>query len=531
MKDFYLDVYSIPSIDYFNKINKGYPFSIEENKLLFQEVYESLSGLENNYDKNSDDRKVLNIIKLNLIVNISNFIRLSRVKDDLIEYNTIFSSEEEFKRKSGPRILGGSYISDFFDENKIPKIDVFLRGFFYNKRKELLKKVFFTLSSLFKKDYVAVYNGNSWTKKHLENTNQNTLRVFNSFFWPLNLDPSITEYTDNKNKVGENLSNNIFKTIKEGFFKEIDNETLRRLKKLIDEIIYKVYFDYINCKKYVKNKKIPFKELHTGTCGAYSTRIIVQILKDKGVKIHSYLHTGGIGYMNYQFDRRIYIEYEIPDYLYIFNKNDIPILKNAIAKIRDDLNLEFKVMSLNNKKKIQNISNDKLSKSNKIINITYIDPKFNGGIQPFGMADDVEEIIFQNDLFSFLEKDYNLQFKCHPKGSKKNFNILKEKFPNIKIFENKSMDEIINEDTDIFIFRMIDSTAFNEVLFSNKPAIIIGNSQIELLTEEAKDLIKNRVSFVDYKYENNLLLIDKKQLNAALNKEYIMDFDFANRFQ
>ena len=142
-------------------------------------------------------------------------------------------------------------------------------------------------------------------------------------------------------------------------------------------------------------------------------------------------------------------------------------------------------------------------------------------------------ITFEYNLFKTLYKlgDFKIKVKTHPKGVRRNDLLLKKKFKDIEIIDDKSMNEVIDSKVDIFINRMVDSTAFNEIVKSDKPMILINDTGTEKLTKEAKESLKNRVAFVDCHYENGLAVINEEQLEEALNREYTMDFEFANRFQ
>jgi hypothetical protein len=170
---------------------------------------------------------------------------------------------------------------------------------------------------------------------------------------------------------------------------------------------------------------------------------------------------------------------------------------------------------------------------NNIRTIFYTSLSFSGQMRYFGVADDLMHVSFEYNLFKTLYKlgDFKIKVKTHPKGVRRNDLLLKKKFKDIEIIDDKSMNEVIDSKVDIFINRMVDSTAFNEIVKSDKPMILINDTGTEKLTKEAKESLKNRVAFVDCHYENGLAVINEEQLEEALNREYTMDFEFANRFQ
>jgi len=519
MEKYFLDIYSLPEINYQEKIGIGFPLELEEFNCIVEELYRLFTS----YDSDKEMLKVIRIAKATLIGNISNFIRLSivnrRLKD---KFEIRYTTKEEFNTLAGERNMGQGYIADFFAKNSMPMIQPFLKGYWYDKKKEYIKKL---LSTFPEKNNVVIFNGNKWVEDYLKEQGINYTKLYNTFFWKMSEDPNIVKKTKETQKV-----NNIIEdlhTLLSKKFEIVNKIEEEKLFKILQKILKQTYTDYINCKNYIETKNVFFNEIYSGTCGSYFTRIVFEVLKEKGVKTNAFMHSGAISHINYTFDPRLYIEYEIPDNFFLFNSNDIPIIQKRL----DTYNLSTKLNSMNIKvKKID--SEFRSFDAKNIKNIIYMATTTPGGFQFFGVDDDMRKVCYENRLFEFLEKSgYKVLYKTHPKGVRQNYNLLKAKFKNLKIVENKTVDEVINDDNDIFIFKMVDSTAFNEVMSTDKPAIVISENQEELLSSEAKESLKNRVSFVDCHYENGLAVINENQLKEALNRKYTMDFEFANRFQ
>jgi hypothetical protein len=247
---------------------------------------------------------------------------------------------------------------------------------------------------------------------------------------------------------------------------------------------------------------------------------------------NSYMHSGSLTHINYKFDPRTFIEYGIPDNFYVFNKKDEIKLKEVLNK--EKLNVNIKIMKRPDiTQKNKEASDNIITKEFK--NIVYISPAYSGHMRYFGCADDLMSVSFEYHLFNNLYQindNLHLNIKTHPKGLKRNDQLFQKFFSKIKILDSGLVSDLINsDDVDLFIMRMIDSTSFNEIVASNKPLILINDGNTEILTEEAKDLLKNRISIVECHYENGLARIDKNELKLALEKEYIMDDLFKQRFQ
>lgn len=518
MKDYFMDIYSLPKIDYQEEISQGFPLGVKEFNSIVEKLYFILSTL----DLDKDLLRIINISKSSLIGNLSNFLRLCIVSEKLENnFNIKYTYKNNFNVLAGKRNLGEGYISDFFEENTIPLIQPFLKGYFYNKRNEYIKKI---LSNFPIKTDAVIFNANKWVEDYLQEKKINYTKLYNTFFWKMSEDPNVNNrYNDSKELI--DLIILLSKIIINEFDIKKSNKK-NKLRKIIEIILSKTYTDYKNCQKYLSNKKINFSKIYSGTCGSYLTRIVFEVLKQKGIETNAFMHSGAISHMNYPFDPRIYIEYEIPDNFYLFNNNDLPVIQKRL----DSFNLRTKLISMN-------IKGNKIVKETKKVNtkgcknIIYIATTTPGGFQFFGVDDDMRKVSYENKLFELLKKHgYKVKYKTHPKGVKQNYELLLNKFSNIEILENKTVNEIINEDA-IFIFKMVDSTAFNEIMKTDKAVIVVSENQEKLLSTEARITLKDRVSFVNFNYKNGLAQINEEELLYALECQYTINYNFVNRYQ
>jgi len=516
----YLDIYCLPEIDFHEKQGLGMPLGTLEFNSIVEKIFRGFENIEISIFQ----RRMLNLVKPFLITNLSNLIRLNLI-DEISKgkYSIVHTPKELFNEFAGPRNLGKGYIADYFNNESLPIIEPFLKGFFHNKNKERIKKMLFSIS---KKEKVVVYNENKWLITYLKKEGIKYTKLQNSYFWDNN-DPNTTKTYSSCSEVNElsaiiaNLIVNIFTIKKKLFHKRVEEVSLYFLRM--------AYTDYENCKNTLNKKNIFFNEIYSGTCGNYLTRIVHTILQERGVVTNGFMHSGAISHINYPFDPRVYIEYEIPNNFYVFNERDASIIGARIAKYNLDTNIKSMMTYLNLKTKE---ANKELIVKGKRKKIVYVSTSTPGGFQFFGVDDEIRKISYENRLFEILDKlDCSIKYKTHPKGVIQNYELLRRKFSNLVVIDKIKMDEMILGDDEIFIFKMIDSTAFNEVMRSNKPAIVVSEDQEMLLTKEARESLNGRVSFVDVTYKNGLAEINEKQLEYALNRDYNMDSEFISRFQ
>lgn len=520
---FYLDIYSLPSIDYQdNVINKGHPFSVEEYNIVVEKIY-SIFRIQIQEEQIESFKSILRVADRYVISNVANYLKYKVSIDRLKDFDLRYSDVNTFKKFAGSRNLTTDFLQNTID-NLNPFIDYWMRDFFYNNLKSKIKR-FLSKTKIYNRPF-AVYGSNPWMLNFLKENNLKYNVLYDEYFWDNNTDPKNTDIFEFNNFELNNLSDSIIKKIIYEF-QIIDIEQKNYIEYIVKRIFYKVNIDLKNTIQSLQNKKIKYKTIYTGTAGNYKTRIILESLKKFGINTGSFMHSGSISHVEYNFDSRVYIEYSIPNQFFVFNQNDIQFLQKTKEKYK--LDIDFIPM----KTKKYTYENKEIFKTKSIKNIVYTSVAFSGQMRFFGVPDDLMHISFEYNLFRILTKlgDYNIKIKTHPKGVRRNDKLLLKYFKNIEIIDDKNMTEVINTDVDIFINKMIDSTAFNEIVQSNKPMILINDTGTEKLTDEAKEALKNRVAFVDCHYENGLAIINEEQLKEALNREYVMDFEFANRFQ
>lgn len=527
MKNFYLDIYSLPSFDYQDEVLKaGHPFSIEEFNAITENLYRDIRDFEKNY--NDDFLSVLKIAEKFLIMNLTSYIQLTQTLKRLDGFSIKSIDKDSYVSLIGKRAYGATYFYDFMD-GKVPFLDYWLRGLYYSKFREFAKTMHTVIFE--PKTDVVVYRRNHYVENSLKLHKIDYSIVADQFFWKNSQMPDKTDYFVFNNEKLNFFTNELKfllfdSSCKKYMFTKDEEKTFADI---INRIIYKVYYDYMHCLKHLEKKKISFKEIHSSTSGFYKTRVVFEVMKKFGIKTYSYMHSGSLTHIDYKFDPRAFIEYSIADGFYVFNKNDISKLQKVASK--EKIDLDVRVMKSNMHSGLKD--NIEIQKKNSFKKITYISPVFSGYMRYFGCADDLMSVSFEYNLFKLLQKigDYEINIKTHPKGLKRNNDLITKLYPSVKILNEGLVSDLVNGDTDIFIMRMVDSTSFNEIVASQKPLILINDGNTELLTEEAQKFLKNRVAVVECYYENGLAKINDEELQNALQREYIMDFEFSKRFQ
>ncbi|WP_131826111.1 hypothetical protein [Salinivibrio sp. ML198] len=525
MTDFYLDIYSLPSIDYQEKCQQGLCFSEDDFKKIVEDLYCFLSI----YDDDQTVGTVIRISKKILIINIANFIKMIKIKKDILSkgLSIRYLDKVSFVERAGGNGLAGSYIADFFEENTLPLIKPYKEDL-VNPLKDNLKRFasnlkLFTGSAL--GDRVVVFNGNPWLYDYLEKEGVKYTKVHQSLFFPCKKnDKENTLCSDDKIiRAIEIFIRNVC-----SHFSIEDKKEENTLRKIVYSIMSKAERDFNESLKYLDKKKLNFKEVYSGTCGNYFTRVIFEVLKRKGIKTNATMHSGAIRHLDYPFDPRLFIEYEIPDNFYVFNKIDADFLNKKYSnRLKENFFKPMREIETEN-----SCGRHYIVDAKKIRKVIYVGTCSPGGIQFYGVDDDLRKISYENTLLEKLVKDgYEVIFKVHPKGAKYNRELIEKKYPTVSFVYDTPIEDLASKEDSIFIFKMIDSTAFNQVLSTDSPAIVVSENQRQLLSIEAADILKNRVSFVDCFYENGLAKIDVQQLDFSLNKKYISDGVFSKKFQ
>lgn len=522
---FYLDIYCSPDISYQSSINQGDPVDCDDVDGFIEKVFDFLyfDYIKNQNDEISDVLKITcPFIISNLIALYSNILADARLKKSGLD--VVYTDKNIIDSKIGKRCLSPYYLPDLYSDGKeVPFVDFYLSEI-YNKKdyKYFLKKIFIFFS---KKEQVVVLNRNKWLIEFLNNSNiKYSIIDFEYFFNEIKAD-DIVKFDDPRlNSFIDNISKNISQITSA----EIDKDKFYNLLvAILRKIVYKGYIDYKNCKNAMKSKKIYFNKIFTGTMGNYKSRVIFSVLKNFGVETNSCMHSGSISHIDYKFDPRLYIEYLIPNNFYIFNKFDIETIHKRVDKY--GLNIQFKC--LKTKKSIGCSSNKEhvVVEGKNIKKIGILSSNLWVNRRAIFNPSDLQYFEFKYKLLKLIGEDYEVCIKSHPKGALRPKDKVLSLFNNVSYVDECPMDKFL-ESVDCVITPFADSTSFNEVVSSNTPLILINLCKAGL-TSEAKETLKNRVAFVDCSFENGLAIINKDQFTEAFNRKYIMDFEFANRFQ
>ena len=508
MTNNYPHINTLKSIDDFKKFAKKFNKCDYDN--IFIQTYSQLNTV-------TPEKKILNSIFRVclpiLALNVSNIIFTHKFYPK--NFKLIKFKNEDFSL--GKRSLGGNYLIEFY-KNQNPIIDPFIKGLFYPNLKESLKHVF----SLFFSRKNIVFSQNDWLMHYLKKEKIPFVKVSQDYFWDSKNNPNI-----NISKINSENYKCLFISIIEALknSKQLSDTEIESIKTVVDTILNFTYRDFINCNIHLKKKKKLPKKIFVGTSGGYLTRIVLENLKLLGTDTYATLHSGTIAIFDYKFDQRKFIEFMIPKNFIVSSKEEMKILKKKYG-IKNLPN----IISINtNKNEIQRTSpKAKILSAKKIKKIIYVSPNFSGH-ERYGVLNEFKRVLFEYALLKYLCKaGYDVTYKVHPKGIKFDNSIFDIK--ELK-FSSSPIKELTNTNS-IFIFNLIDSTAFNEVSGSNCPSIVISESQKQLLLEEPLKILEKRVGFVELLFnKNNEPKINTKQLIYCLNRDYIINDDFKNIYQ
>lgn len=502
-----------PHINSFKKIQDLNRFVSDFSNIDFDKVYSKTFQILTKINvKDNDLKSILNISLPILIINISNIIFSNK--------NYLVKKNFDLKNKidNGYRSLGGDYIPNFFKgETKV--IYPFIKGFFYPDKKEFLKNLLFFFSS--NKNNL-VFSHNQWLLNYLKEKNIKYTKVSQDYFWNKSENPNITSLIVNENQY-KILKNKILNELNKNF--DLTKKEFELLNNIVNELLNITTRDFFSCKKKISTyKKLP-NSIYVGTSGAYLTRIILENFNSLGVKTFATLHSGTIGIFNYKIDERKIIEYLIPKNFIVSGLKDLELLKNKYHKSQ----IPNLILSNDEIQKTKILDeSEKIIHGKKIKKVIYVSPNF-CGYERYGVLNEFKRIIFEYNLLKYLvDKNYEVIYKIHPKGIKFDTSIFD--FKGIK-FSKAPIKSLIDYDR-FFIFNLIDSTAFNEVISDKSPSIVISENQKKIIESQPLKILEERVHFVDLKFEkNNLPKINFEQLEKGLNRNYLINYKFKFLYQ
>jgi hypothetical protein len=258
-KNFYLDMYSLPSIDFQDKIlNQGHPVPIDEYNEIFEKIYRTLRKTEQIID-DEHHKSIIKISEKFVVINLATYLKFYITFFRLDNYNIKFTDKKIYHKLIGERAYGKNYLYDFLDENKVPFIDYWLRDFNRSKKREILKTIYNVVVK--HNSNVVIYRRNNWIENSLKSNGIKYSILPDQFFWKNSQMPDNTDYFDFSNKEVNNLINKLIENLNEnllGNYNLSDNAN-KDIINILSRIIYKIYFDYFNCFNNLKIKILNLK--------------------------------------------------------------------------------------------------------------------------------------------------------------------------------------------------------------------------------------------------------------------------------
>jgi hypothetical protein len=482
----YLDIVSLINSDFYKK-NQRLSWHISHAK--YNKLACDLLNLFKNLKLNKNDAKILNIVKSDIFISLSQY--LSHV------YDYVLLSKKNIKIIYSD--LSDVYVRPIWQKKVIDKIWLLDLEKKRDNRSEI-GNLYFLFTKHVPKSFFkfVIVSQNNLSLEFKKSIPCKYLQIHPQYYFPMN-------FKKNKfsKKLSKKISKEIFLMINKSYF-NLNLDHKKSINVIIETYLSRVINDiqvYDDCFKKTKN-------IITGTGHNYYAKLVSYLAKKSGSKIWRFNHGGERCF----FDDEFFWESEIlnTDIYVTYGLKWGDYLKQKIKKY--EKNIEIKTIGSKYHKKIFDMHFKKKTKNLK--KVLYVPNSFVLEGRQFPNSKIIDPVLYdwQKYLLETLKKlKFDVIYKLHPKGFCQNINNL-DKFAKYKT--NKPMIESL-EGVDTVIFDYAGS-AFVEAICAGKNVIYIDMKQRPYNKDNFNEL-NSFVKIVSTYTKKGNFYLNLEELKNALN--------------